>query len=332
MAAIIGRKILMKTYIKILLLIVILLTFGGCSSPDVDTASSTTVQDTETPITEITSTIQPTRISSPTPQPTETPSPTETPPAIEPESGSVRIWEQDGAEIVYVPSGIFLMGSDEDNPDADGDEYPQHEVYLDGFWIDRYEVTNQQYALCVDDDICDPPYESGTFTRDMYFNHPAYENYPVVWVNWHDANRYCEWAGKQLPTEAEWEKAARGVDGKEYPWGDEPPDETLANFGTNIGDTTEVGTYSPLGDSPYGSADMAGNVLEWVKDWYSKDYSSLLDQVENPTGAGSSNIKAKIARGGSWIYPARRARSPFRVDRLPELREGNIGFRCIFSY
>ena len=99
-----------------------------------------------------------------------------------------------------------------------------------------------------------------------------------------------------------------------------------------MGDTSEVGYYSPLGDSPYGCADMAGNVLEWVKDWYGGNYHTLLDQGENPTGVTYSNIGAKVARGGSWIYPARRARSAFRVDRLPELQEGNIGFRCVFSY
>ena len=319
----------LKTYSYLIFLLLVL---SSCSSPDLETPSIATGKVTDIQDLAITPTIAPTLVSSPTPQPTAPASPTETPPAVEPQAGTERIWEKDGAEMVYVPSGIFLMGSDEDNKEADNDEYPQHEVFLDGFWIDKYEVTNQRYALCVDDGVCEPPYELGTFTRDRYFNHPAYENYPVVWVNWHDAVRYCEWAGKQLPTEAEWEKAARGVDGREYPWGDDPIDETLANFGSNIGDTTEVGTYSPQGDSPYGCADMAGNVLEWVKDWYDGKYYSILDQVENPTGAGSSSINARVARGGSWIYPARRARSPLRVDRVPELREGNIGFRCVFSY
>jgi formylglycine-generating enzyme required for sulfatase activity len=251
---------------------------------------------------------------------------------VEPDAGEERVWERDGATMVYVPAGIFLMGSTEDNDQADGDEFPQHEVYLNGFWIDRYEVTNQQYALCVSDEVCHPPLETGSFTRDSYFADPEFVNYPVVWVNWFDANRYCEWAGKQLPTEAQWEKAARGTEAREYPWGEEPIDENRGNYGGNVGDTTEVGSYSPQGDSPYGCADMAGNVLEWVRDWYSRNYESYLDQVENPTGERFSYLGARVARGGSWIYPARRARSALRVDRVPELQEGNIGFRCVFSY
>ena len=299
----------------------------GCAGSD-----PVSIQATVTPLQPAaTWTNQPTLDYTPTLEANPTTQPSETPPAVEPEAGAERIWEQDSSEMVYVPSGIFLMGSDEENDQADNDEFPQHEVYLDGFWIDRYEVTNQQYEMCVDVGVCDPPAEKGSFTRDMYYTHPEYANYPVVWVNWFDANRYCEWAGKQLPTEAQWEKAARGVDGREFPWGNEIIDETRANFGSNVGDTTEVGFYSPRGDSPYGCADMAGNVLEWVKDWYSRDYQPFLDQVENPQGASSSYLGARVARGGSWIYPARRARSALRVDRVPELQEGNIGFRCIFS-
>lgn len=280
--------------------------------------------------------ITPTRTLTQMPSITEEISPTlepsETPPVVEPEGGTARIWEKDRAEMVYVPAGPFLMGSTEENQAADNDEYPQHEVYLDGFWIDRFEVTNRGYALCVEAGACDPPPDSGSFTREQYYGHPEFADYPVIFVSWFDVNRYCEWAGKQLPTEAQWEKAARGTDSREYPWGGDPIAEDLANYGGNVGDTTEVGFYSPRGDSPYGCADMAGNVLEWVKDWYSPGYQSFLDQVENPTGAGASPIGAKVARGGSWIYPARRARSALRVDRVPELREGNIGFRCVFSY
>ena len=318
--------------IKLTLLIIIIgfIHLTGCSAPAqevVDIAPTLmSVELLET------TTSSPVPIQSPTSEPTSTPQPSETSPAVEPEAGAERIWEQDGAEMVYIPSGVFLMGSDEENDQADGDEYPQHEVYLDGYWIDRYEVTNQQYGKCVDAGACDPPYESGSFTRDRYFTQPEFANYPVIWINWFDANRYCEWAGKQLPTEAQWEKAARGTDAREFPWGDDPIDETRANFGSNVGDTTEAGFYSPQGDSPYGCADMAGNVLEWVKDWYNGGYHTILDQVDNPQGASSSSIGARVARGGSWIYPARRARAPLRVDRVPELREGNIGFRCIFSY
>jgi formylglycine-generating enzyme required for sulfatase activity len=320
----------MRTRLIYLILIAGVIFLAGCSAPDQEPVNINPTQTSAEVLETATSTSAP--VQSSTPEPTSTPLPTETPPAVEPEAGAERIWEQDGSVMVYVPSGNFLMGTDEENDQADNDEYPQHEVYLDGFWIDRYEVTNQQYEICVDAGACDPPSESGSFTRDIYFTQPEFANYPVIWINWHDANRYCEWAGKKLPTEAQWEKAARGTDAREYPWGDELIDETRANFGSNVGDTTEAGFYSPQGDSPYGCADMAGNVLEWVMDWYSGAYHPILDQVENPSGASSSSIGARVARGGSWIYPARRARSALRVDRVPELREGNIGFRCIFSY
>jgi formylglycine-generating enzyme required for sulfatase activity len=313
-----------------LILIVFILILSACFAPD---QVPDDVGSTQTLINVVeTATSLPTPVQSPSPDPTSTPPATETPPAVEPEAGAERVWEKDEAEMVYVPSGIFLMGSTEDNDQADNVEFPQHEVYLSGFWVDKYEVTNQRYTLCVDAGVCAPPPENGSFTRDLYFTHPEYVNYPVVWVNWFDANRYCEWAGKQLPTEAQWEKAARGTDAREFPWGNEMIDESRANFGTNVGDTTEVGTYSPQGDSPYGCADMAGNVMEWIKDWFSESYYPLLDQVENPTGATSNPYLYRGARGGSWIYPARRARTALRNERLPELREGNIGFRCIFSY
>jgi formylglycine-generating enzyme required for sulfatase activity len=299
---------------------------GASPSPEA-TPTGTPIPPTAT----VVPTAAPTDTPMPTPPPADTPSPSETPPAVEPEAGAARVWENDGAEIVYVPAGVFVMGSREDNPEADNDEYPQHEVVLDGFWIDRTEVTNGRYEQCVAAADCDPPSEAGSYSRDSYYGDLQFVDYPVVWVSWHDAVSYCEWAGKRLPTEAEWEKAARGTDGREYPWGNSPPDETLANYGENVGDTTEVGKYSPQGDSPYGCVDMAGNVLEWVADWYNVDYYSTAPR-ENPTGPGPGSLKARVARGGSWLYPARRARAPLRVDRKPELREGNIGFRCVFSY
>ena len=311
----------------LLALVICCLIIIGCSSQETSiSATASPCLSNETPCQDLVSS------ATATPEPSPTALTTETPPAVEPKAGEMRVWEKDGASMVYVPAGVFLMGSSEENDQADGDEYPQHEVYLNGFWADRYEVTNDMYRLCVKDEVCHPPLEEGSFTREVYFTNPEFGNFPVVWVNWFDANRYCEWAGKQLPTEAQWEKAARGTDARECPWGDDPIDETLANYGVNVGDTTEVGSFSPQGDSPYGCADMAGNVLEWVRDWYSRNYESYLDQVENPTGERFSYIGARVARGGSWIYPARRARSALRVDRVPELQEGNIGFRCVFSY
>jgi len=171
--------------------------------------------------------------------------------------GSTQISPKDGMVQVYVPAGSFQMGSDT----GDSDEKPVHTVTLDAFWIDRTEVTNAMYALCVEAGKCSPPSSSKSYTRDNYYGDAQYNNYPVIYVTWDNANAYCEWAGRRLPTEAEWEKAARGTDGRTYPWGDAAPDSTRLNYNSNVGDTTEAGKY-PSGASPYGVWDMAGNVWE----------------------------------------------------------------------
>jgi len=184
--------------------------------------------------------------------------------------GSTKIFEIDGMEMVFVPAGDFEMGCDPEFIEGwfcYSDQIPLHTVYLDAFWIDKYEVTNRQYALCVADRLCTGPTNYSSNTRSDYFNNPNYSNYPVINVSWEDANNYCNWAGKRLPTEAEWEKAARGEDGRVFPWGTVNINNTLLNFNQSIGDTTEVGDY-PNGASPYGVLDMAGNVWEWVADWY----------------------------------------------------------------
>lgn len=232
--------------------------------------------------------------------------------------------------MVFVPAGSFVMGSE---LGAD-DERPTREVYLDAFYIDRYEVTNGQYVeflnavedrlercgghQCVDTKDEDPdshiPYQAGRYAVET-----GYENHPVIKVSWYGARAYCEYRGKRLPSEAEWEKAARGGDGRAYPWGDEF-DAYRANTDYRVGDTTPVGSY-PDGVSPYGAYDMAGNVWEWVADWYQaypgSDYrSDFLGQ------------KYKIVRGGSWNHPGYDARCAYRDLAHPARRILVVGFRC----
>ncbi|MCA9712820.1 MAG: formylglycine-generating enzyme family protein, partial [Myxococcales bacterium] len=163
-------------------------------------------------------------------------------------------WERltDGMVMVYVPAGSFLMGSLGSDPDAENDELPQHRVALDGFWLDRTEVTNFQYGRCVADGDC----RESSYADDADWNG---RQQPVVGVSWDDAVAYCAWAGGQLPTEAQWEYAARGPESLKYPWGNDAPDETLLNYSLSVGGTTEVGSY-PAGASWVGALDMAGNV------------------------------------------------------------------------
>ncbi|HOU00771.1 MAG TPA: bifunctional serine/threonine-protein kinase/formylglycine-generating enzyme family protein, partial [Anaerolineaceae bacterium] len=219
-----------------------------------------------------------------------TPAPTKTPVLG---VGSTMVSQVDGMTLVYVPAGEFTMGS----PDGVGisDEHPQHQVYLDAYWIDQTEVTNAMYEECVNDGDCTEPSSYSSYTRDSYYGNTQYADYPVIYVNWNQAQDYCEWAGRELPTEAQWEKAARGTDGRIYPWGDGSPDESLANFAGIIGDTTEVGSY-PDGASPYGALDIAGNVWEWVLDRYGEAYYSD-SLTSNPVGP-SIGI-TRVLRGGS---------------------------------
>ena len=225
-------------------------------------------------------------------------------------------------EMVYVPEGNFEMGS----KDYD-DETPVRQVYLDAFWIDKYEVSNGQYAICVAAGACSKPRSTESYTRSCYYGNPEYSDYPVIYVNWNDAMDYCQWAGGNLPTEAQWEKAARGIDGRTYPWGDEEPNCGRANFHDNdfcVGDTSAVGSY-PDGASPYGALDMAGNVWEWVSDWYEKNYYASSPNT-NPQGPANGSYKG--FRGGSWGGFTWNIWSAGRYNYDPTSTDNYVGFRC----
>jgi formylglycine-generating enzyme required for sulfatase activity len=202
---------------------------------------------------------------------------------------------KDDMAMVYVPPGLFLMGSN-----TQDDTTPEHEVSLDGYWVDQTEVTNAMYRRCVDSGLCSLPEQiDASIYPKNYFYDPIYNNYPVAALTWYQAATYCKWADRRLLTEAEWEKAARGTDHRIYAWGDTDPFDVfelvLANFAINdFGGVTEVGRF-PAGASPYGALDMAGNVAEWVSDWYEPDYySKALSQ--NPQGP--SDGEYKVLRGG----------------------------------
>jgi eukaryotic-like serine/threonine-protein kinase len=277
------------------------------TSPPVSTA---TVQPTDT--------MQPTAIVQPTATATATLEPTAT-------LGVGSTWARpaDGMVLVYVPAGEFTMGSPEGT--GEGDEHPQHLVNLDAYWIDQTEVTNAMYALCVEEGDCKPPYETKSYTHASYYGNSQYVDYPVIYVDWNQSNAYCQWAGGQLPTEAQWEKAARDTDGRTYPWGNVSPTCSLTNYGGCVGDTSKVGNY-PSGASPYGALDMAGNVWEWMADWYGS-YNQAAQ--ENPQGSSSGDYR--VLRGGSWFNDDSFVRSANRLGYYPVFRYYDVGFRCVRS-
>lgn len=224
----------------------------------------------------------------------------------------------DGAPMVFVPAGAFTMGSD-----ILPAERPIHVVTLNAFWLDRYEVTNALYRKCVATGACQPP-EATSTDRGNDYNDPAQSDFPIAQVTWAEAEQYCQWAGKRLPSEAEWEKAARGTDARIYPWGN-TFDPALLNsaFNTNL-KTTAVGSF-PTGASPCGAMDMAGNVWEWVADWYDDHYyaQSLPD---NPTGPITGT--QKVARGGGYGGTDAVMRTSERRPLYPDDYGGYLGFRC----
>ncbi len=272
------------------------------------------------------------------PVPTQVPLPTETPAPTLDDSTWTR--PADGMLMVYVPEGEFSMGGTADQALAECqkfgndckrdwfiDEEPPHMVSLDAFWIDQTEVTNAMYEKCVIAGDCQPPSSSGSSTRSSYYGDSKYADYPVIYVDWNMTQTYCQWTGARLPTEAEWEKAARGTDERIYPWGNESPTCSLANFGGTSGckgDTDKVGSY-PSGASLYGALDMAGNVWEWVNDWYGETYYKGSPQG-NPQGPSSGS--GRVLRGGSWYFVEDFLRSALRSRVDPSYTNNYFGFRC----
>lgn len=230
---------------------------------------------------------------------------------------------------VQVPASRFLMGSAEGEGAAD--ERPRHGVQVGAFSLDRYEVTNVRFQACVRAGKCKAPALTSSHLRANYFENPEFNDYPVIFVDWSQANAFCSFAGGRLPTEAEWELAARGPEPstRTFPWGNEPPDCSKANMGGSgscVGDTDRVGRR-PDGASVFGAHDMAGNVWEWVADWYDASYYAKAPG-SNPTGPKSGTLK--VMRGGCWVSGADSLRVSCRKAELPTTWAYNVGFRCAF--
>ncbi len=251
---------------------------------------------------------------------------------------NIQVSDKDGAKMVYVPQGEFTMGIE-----GHYDLWPVHKVTLDSYWIDQTEVTNAMYAKCVSDGVCEEPSDKSSSTRPSYFGNSEFDDYPVIYVDWKMANTYCEWRGDKLPTEAQWEKAARGTDGRTYPWGEiidcsftnyrwtSPDYRFWENNHDCIGDTTKVGSYEN-GKSPYGLYDMVGNVAEWVADWYPDgDTYNQNSPSLNPLGPNTGTFR--MARGGSW-FESSSDMFPISMDSITQstfYTGDDVGFRCARS-
>ncbi|MBM3144212.1 MAG: formylglycine-generating enzyme family protein [Chloroflexi bacterium] len=325
----------MKKHLVILVIAMNLIT--ACSL----ISSRDKTSEAETPL--------PPSVTSPPLTETQTPSPTETQTALPP---SLTPTEISYPGMVYIPAGPFQMGGDADTALAEceqlyiggdcqrdwyTDEGRVHTVTLAEYYIDQYEVTNARYAECVAAGACEPPSETGSYTSSSYYGDSQYDDYPVIYVSWNDANTYCAWRGARLPTEAEWEKAARGgLEGKNYPWGDDF-DGKRANFcesncefdwannayDDGYKDTAPVGSYEPNGYDLY---DMAGNVWEWV--------SSLYRDYPYQPGDGREDLTAdggRALRGGSWDSNGNSLRVASRNRNDPSDAYLLIGFRCALS-
>jgi formylglycine-generating enzyme required for sulfatase activity len=280
----------------------------------------------------------PPRVTAPSPEPSSPPRVTRPDPIVKLPGGATL-------ELIEIPEGPFLMGSSDDDPDARDHEKPQHQLYLPTYSIGKTPVTNAQFRPFVKGDgyrnrayWSDAGWQWRTIekrTQPYYWNDKKWNGaaQPVVGITWYEAAAYCRWLSAQtgdnycLPSEAEWEKAARGTDGRSYPWGNEAPDETRANFGRIVGRTTPVGSYS-AGASPYGALDMAGNVWEWTRSEFQKypyDPEDGREEGSDPAG------KRFTLRGGSWFFDRTSVRCGSRDWYLPDSGYNNLGFRVLQS-
>lgn len=287
---------------------VILAACGSAATP-----IPTVMPPTATPIPPTATSIPPTETSTPTIVPTPTLG-----------IGSMIVGK-DGMTLVYVLEGEFLMGSADTDHLAQDIEKPQHTVFLDAYWIDQTEVTNKQFRDCIAAGAC----EERPFTSfwDSYLNDTEFDDYPAIYVSWDNAQAYCAWAGRRLPTEAEWEKAARGTDGRIYPWGDEEPNDDLLTF-AGVFETPLAVKSHPNGVSPYGAYDMAGNVWESVSDFFAYDYYSNSPST-NPLGPDSGN--RHTVRGGGYHNGNQYVRSAYRLRPTFNGPTNDGGVRCAMT-
>lgn len=293
-------------------------TSSGATAPQVtNTSNPPTLApiNTQLPAPTLTSPATETVEPSPLPSPTETLEPTVEPTSSPTATTLPDLIEDDyGVPMVLVPAGEFVMGSDHDMAAAK----PAHTVYLDTFYIDKFEVTNALYLECVQAGVC----IAGGGTR---LKNPIFAEHPVMDVTWYNARDYCEWRGARLPTEAEWEKAARGTDQRKFPWGNDPVTCELARYGDCGWFTVPVGQH-PKGVSPYGVHDMAGNAWEWTNDWYDEDYYTY-SPAENPQGP-DRETGWKVTRGGAWFYHADLMTAIWRNHAPVNASYAYLGFRC----
>ncbi len=244
--------------------------------------------------------------------------------SMEPAPGTRRVWPGDGKGMVWVPGGQYRMGASPDDGNAAYDEHPAHPVTVSGFWLDQTEVTNDEYRQCVEEGACDPPH------RTTFFDEPNYGDQPVLWVDWFQARSYARWAGKRLPSEAEWEWAARAGSTTRFPWGDPWLDGAANGLGAvgddHWGGPSPVASFEP---NPWGLYDMVGNGAEWVQDLHNRNYwGAPGDSRAWLQLTGGPVERKRVVRGGSFSSPAPRLRVSYRDERGEGAFNRGIGFRC----